>query len=1068
MTRILSLFVMFMLFGVLAFAQNRVVTGTVTDEKGLPVEAASVRVVGTNAGTATDQNGNFRLANVAPNATLKISSVGIATKDVNSGSSTSLVISVTRNGAAGTDLNLVTVGALGLKTTAKSNGTSRASVSQTQLTNGRPVNVAQALSGKVSGLSIQNNSSSVNGAPRIVIRGLRSITGNNTALIVLDGVAVPANTINIINPNDIERIDVLKGGQSATLFGSDGVNGAIVITTKKGNRKPEVTFTNTINVESLAYLPRTQHGFGSGSAYGANNNENFHPAENQQYGPAYDGSIRPLGRTVQDGSIQLLPYSDIADIRKRVWDQGYTRQSDISYRAGGDGSSFFLSYQNLNTTGIVGGDKYERNNLRMNASKTYNKISISYDASYSFDNAKRTNSDFYFFALNSASWVPFDRYKDWKNDKFSTPNGYYNDYYNNPYWERDNNRFNTKSYIFNGNFKLDYKATSDLTFTGRVAIAQTNTTQTTTSNNYTYSNWARTGGFVNYYNNDYDRFLTGLGKFVARSTPIPGGNGESQATGSRLVFDGFGVYDKKFNNYSLRVLAGTQAVVGRTKNIALSTASLGFSDLYNLTNSGTGLTPGGNSESQSRKIGGFVDVTGGFKDIVYLHGSYRTDFSSLYYAPSIGYNKPYFSTYGGDIAFNVSELIPSIKNKESKIVDYIKIRAAYNVNGNDNIAAYQLQQIYPNAGGFPYAGLLGSTVGNTLISPVLKPEEIKSKEVGAELSLFENRLVLEGSIYQQKANDQSLTVAISPASGFSSYRLNAANVTNKGYEADIKAIVYRTKDLSINVSANYSNNTNVVDQLFGATGLRSFEYQAPDDRASLNATVGQTFPYLRTTAFQRDAQGRVIVDANDGWPLRTDGRVNQGTTLPRHNLGVGLNIRYKNISFVANAEYRGGALLYHDLGTDMAFTGSGAITAIYNRQQFIWPNSVVDDGTGKLVPNTNVAVDSYKAIYQGYGDAGFSRGLSGVGEAFVTSADFWKLRDVSISYDFPQSILGGRKIIKDASFSVWGRNLITLLPKDNWYTDPELSNTSGNSQGINTTLNTPPVRQMGATLKLVF
>ena len=270
---------------------------------------------------------------------------------------------------------------------------------------------------------------------------------------------------------------------------------------------------------------------------------------------------------------------------------------------------------------------------------------------------------------NSAKAIDFlAKLKDWKNDKFSTPNGYYNDYYNNPYWERDNNRFNTRNYNFNSNFKLDYKATSALTFTGRVAIAQTNTTQTTTSNNYTYSAFSKTGGFVNYYSNDYDLFLTGRGKFISRSTPIPGSNGESQSTGSRLTFDAFGVHDKKFTNISLKTILGFQASVRRTKGISASTSSLGVSGLYNLSNSATGLFNASNSESQTRKIGGYADVTVGIKEILFLHGTARTDFTSVFSGPAIGYNDPQFNTYGGDVSFIVSDLIPSIKNKENNVM----------------------------------------------------------------------------------------------------------------------------------------------------------------------------------------------------------------------------------------------------------------------------------------------------------------------------------------------------------------------------------------------------------------
>jgi TonB-linked SusC/RagA family outer membrane protein len=1067
MTRIFSLFVVFMLSGVLAFSQNRVVTGTVTDNKGVAVTNASVVVVGTKLGASSDENGRYRIANVPPNATLKVTAYGITAKETALEGASSLNFTVTRTAD---DLKeVVVVGALGIKKSAKSSGTASGSVNNAQLTVGRPTNIAQALSGKISGLTINNNSSSVNGSPRIVIRGLRSITGDNQALIVLDGVAVPASTINFLNANDVERVDVLKGGQSATLFGSEGVNGAIVITTKKGVRKPEITLSNTLNAETLAYLPRTQHGFGSGSAYGSSNAENFHPSENQQYGDHYDGSIRPLGRQLADGSILLLPYSDRPNIRRKVWDVGQTRQTDISYRAASENTSFFTSYQNSITNGIVPGDKYERNVFRINAGNTYNKFNISFDANYSFDNAKRTDADYYFSALNSASWVPFTDFADWQGNKFADPKNYYNDYYNNPYWEKDNNRFNTRSNSFNSNFKVAYNYTKDFTIKAQVGIIQTNTNQTTKYNNYAYSGYSKTGAFSNYFNQDYDRFLTGLGRFIARSTPIVGGNGESQSTASRITGDVFATHKKPLGNFTLKTILGLQASVRRTKGISVSTNGIGVNGLFNLGNSLTGLYNGGNSESQTRKIGAYLDASLDYKNFIFFHGSARQDYTSIFSGPAIGYNSPNFSTFGGDVSLIVSDLIPSIKDRSSKVFDLIKVRASYNVNGNDNLGAYSLQQIYPNASGFPYSGLLGSTLGNTLYSPNLRPEKVKASDIGLELSLLKNKIVIEASVYKQRSSDQILNVAISPASGYTNYLLNAADVENKGYELDLKAQVYqsKSKDFEIRGNVNYSYNTNVVTQLYGTTGLKSFEYQAPDDRASLNATVGQGFPFLRTTAFKRDGAGKVIVNAADGWPERTDGRVDQGTTLPKHVIGLGFSVKWKQITFAANAEYRGGALVYHDIGTDMAFTGSSAISAIYNRESFVWPNSVTLDPSGKSIPNTNIAVDNYKAIYQGFGDAGFSRGFSGVGELFISSADFWKIRDMALTYDFPESLFRGKNL-KGASFSTFARNLLTFLPKDNWYTDPELSNTNGNSQGINTTGNTPPTRQIGATLKLVF
>ena len=229
------------------------------------------------------------------------------------------------------------------------------------------------------------------------------------------------------------------------------------------------------------------------------------------------------------------------------------------------------------------------------------------------------------------------------------------------------------------------------------------------------------------------------------------------------------------------------------------------------------------------------------------------------------------------------------------------------------------------------------------------------------------------------------------------------------------------------------------------------------------------FPYLRTTAFARDSLGRVIIDPTDGWPERNEELVGKGTTLPIDVLGLGFTVAWKGLTLLANAEYRGGHLVYHDLGEDMTFTGSGAITTIYGRETFIWPNSsYLDPASGKYLPNNNIAVGAYQAMYQGFGDQGFTRGLAGIGETYATSAAFWKIREISLSYDIPASVIGGVKFIRGISVSAFARNPFMWLPSDNIYTDPEFSNTNGNATGINTSINTPPTRQFGGVIRVVF
>lgn len=1061
MGKILSLFTVLLLSAALTFAQDRVVTGKVTDDAGNGIPAASVIVKGSKVGVKANDDGNFSIK-VKDGQSLVFSAAGFDAQTV-SVTGNSAYAKLVRNN---TELTTVVVGALGIKRKAEEVGYAATSLKGEAALNGRQFNAAQALSGKVAGLQISNTSASVNATPRITLRGLRSISGDNTAIVVLDGVSVPANTLNYLNPNDIERYDILKGGQAATLFGSEGVNGAIVITTKRGNQKPEINFTNTYNAEMVAYLPKTQDQFGSGSAYGSSRDENFHPAENQQFGPAYDGSLRPLGRSLADGSYQLLPYSHIDGIRKKNWNTSYTRQTDLSYRAGDANSSFYLSYQNLNSNGIVPKDKYGRNSFRLNASKGYGKVNVGFDATYAWDKADKTTTDFYFLTLNTASWVPLDQYKDWRNNKFADPSGYYNDYYNNPWWSLDNQRQIAKNNYFNANVKVDYKASKSLSFTARIAIANTNANVTSNNNNYTYNPFSKSAAFVQNWSNSTDRALTGLGRSVAR-TPITGGIGESNTLGNRITADLFAVYNKNFGNVSFKAIVGGQGSSRTSKAFATSTGGIGFDGLYSLGNSSSGLFSSSNSLSEQRKIGGYGDVTLGYKGFIYLHGAYRTDYTSLFYNKDAGFDKPYFSTYGGDISFILSDVV-SLKAAK---IDNLKIRASYNRNGNDNLGPYSLQQTYPNGTGFPYIGLpgvpslLGSTKGNLLVTPGLTPEIVNSAEIGVEMGLFKNRLTVEANYYHQKSTKQILTIDIDPASGWTSQLLNAADLTNQGYEFDVKAIAFKNRNWTVNLNANYSHTTNIVDALNG--GANNFQL-LNDGLTSVNATVGQQFPYMKVTAYKRDALGRVIINSADGWPEREDAQQGRGTTSPIHNLGLGFNVSYKNFTLAAAAEYRSGHLIYNDIGTDMTFTGSGAMTTIYGREQFIWPNSVYDDGTGKLVPNTNIAVDQYKSIYQGFGDNGFSRGFAGTGEMFVSSAAFWKLRDVSLTYDFSRTTLRNVRALKGVSISIWGRNLITLLPNDNWYTDPEFSITNGNAQGYNNTLNTPPTRQAGATLKITL
>jgi outer membrane receptor protein involved in Fe transport len=377
-----------------------------------------------------------------------------------------------------------------------------------------------------------------------------------------------------------------------------------------------------------------------------------------------------------------------------------------------------------------------------------------------------------------------------------------------------------------------------------------------------------------------------------------------------------------------------------------------------------------------------------------------------------------------------------------------------------SITPYRLAPDFPLGANFPFGNLAGTTVGDVFPDPNLKPEFVTSYEAGAEASLFKNRLNLDFSVYTQTSKDQVLTVALPPSTGFPSALINVGESKSWGYEADVRGNVIRNSKLNWDVSVRYSNNDNKVISLFG--GLTRLNALSGFTYGQVTIEKDRPFPYFFGTGYVRDsATNLVIVNANDGYPQRTSALLPFGRTLPKHQLGVGTTLRAGNFNFGANAEYRGGHVVYHDLGRTMAFTGSSKVTTTYDRQPFVWPNSGYKDASGKVVPNNDVATRNghYTAWVTHYRQ---------IAENFVTSGAFWKLRDVSLGYNLPASLISRAKFIKTASIGVYGRNLVTLLPKNNWYTDPEFSITTGNGLGINTDNITPPVRAYGVTLSVNF
>ena len=1059
------LFSLFLAVFVLAVAnaQVRPVTGTVKDDKGAAVAYASVKVKGQASAVVADEKGNFKIS-AAPNASLVVSATGFASTEVKA-TATSIDVVLTRQVE---DLENVVVTAQGIRKKSKEIGYAYSKVSNDEINVGRSPQLTQALAGKVSGLAIYTVNNSVDPAVKVVLRGYRSLTGNNEALIVIDGMQTTATALATINPNDVDNVSILKGGQAATLYGSAGVNGALVITTKQGSKgKLKVQFSNSTNFEEVSFLPDFQNEYGSGSQYypinfgstgydpsAANRAKlNWRPYENQQYGDKYDGSKRIAGRVLEDGSSLVVPYSDVANVRKKSFDMGISTNNQASFQGGDETSSYYLSVENQKINGIVPGDISDRTGVRVKSTKEYGNLSTTFNAAFTQIAYDRTGSDFQNDIINTASWVDLTTMRDWRSNKFANPSGYYNDYYNNPYFNKDINRLRYKDANFSGSFDLTYKVLPWMQLYNRLGIMNNSRTGKNTVEKFTYSDWAKNDAFIpaewghdDDYPGIYRAISDVLGSVSDYSSTENVVNNEFQAR-----------IQKDIANVENKLTLGYSIYQRYTKSINVSSSSIVVPDVYNVSNR-QGNLGGGESNTTERKFGYYADLNTNLKNMDYLNLNLtaRYDGTSRFFKQSRTANQYSYLYYGAALSFIVTDAFPSLK---SNVLNYAKLRTSYNKNGNDNIPLYGLDLAYNNGANFPYGNNVGLSVGNTLPDANLKPEFVTALEFGAELSMFKNRVNLDVSWYDQSSVGQVLTVKVPNSTGFSNLLINVGEVKNFGYEADLKVQLLRNTKIKWDLNVKYSYNDNKVESLY--PGISQFAYGGYS-YATTNVILGQRFPVLKTTGYYyaTDGSGARRVSPTTGYPVQNTALTERGSTLPRHMVGLGSSFSYSDFRLSFNFEYRGGNVMYSDLGRNMTFTGSGAWTS--NRTEHIYPNSYyIDPTTGADVKNNSVYVrePEYALWVNNYRQ---------IAENFVTPGWFIKLRDLNLSYNIPASLVKKSKLFSGANVALYGRNLFTIVDNKNQYTDPEFSYTSGNGLGISNTAQTPPVRQFGFNVNFVF
>lgn len=1050
----------------LAFAQERSITGKVLNDKGQPVPLATVKNKKSKQAVSAKDDGSFSIT-AATGDVLLFSSAGYGEQQVTVKSGNTIAVALSEQTQ---ELNTVVITtALGIQRQAKDLGYASTTISNKTLTAAKSVNVQQALNGKISGVNISTINSGVFETAKINIRGIRSLTGNNQPMLVVDGAPTPLAYLSAIPPDDVQEITVLKSAASAALYGPDAVNGVINITTKRGGKRPTITLNSTLQATRISFFPKMQKRFGPGAgetvdAYG---NYTYVPYENQQYGPEFDGSMQPLGIELEDGTIQMAPYSNARyKDKEKFWNTGLTLQNSVSI----SGEDFYVGVQDAKIKGLVPDDVNRRTSFRFNGGKKYGKFSANFGINYVLSNYDVVdenrfqytfpgsyNGGLFHLVMQTASNVPLLDYKDWRNNKWAQYSNYYNEFAVNPYWLIGNIRQKGRQDDITGNLDLNYQIVPWLKASARISTNLLFANLKSTNAPVVVTDWAVANRNPTQYSNRQGIVLDG------------------QNYTSRINFEYFLSGDRQVNkDFAVKYVAGGSLRHNRAKDVTVGGNNLVVPYLYNVAaRSGDAYVPTyfgfngventvNNFDVRSRLISAYGTFGVSYRGWANVEFTGRNDWDSRLKA---GNRSFFYPAVNASVV--LSDAVPSLG---TGIFSYVKLRGAISKSGNVNIRPYQLKATYSQPVNFPYGNIAGYGSDPTIPSDNLKPEFVNTKEVGVELGFLNNKINFEATYFHQNNTDQIIQITQSLTTGYPFKLANAADFKNWGVEMDLglnRLINIGKGRVDLKMNATYNNNevTRTLDNtqvlIGGTAGFIQIATGSPT--VSNIAVVGLPAFAFQLTDYERDpATGKVIVDKNTGLPRQAGGTVIRGRSLPLWVLGITPSYTVGNFSFSMTWDYKGGHDFYAGLGSDADIAGVSARSAEYGRKRFVFPNSVYLEN-GKYIDNTNIQVQdgNYNFWAQAIN--------TGIATNYFSSAAAWRLREVNISYNLPQKWLGNGKVIKKVTLSAVGKNLLLLVPKSNQWSDPEFNYTNANNTvGVSSSFQTPASRLFGGSVTVQF
>lgn len=1035
-----------------ATAQHRTISGQVRDTDGHPFPGATITAPGNRPVTA-DNEGRFSLE--ADSSThVSVTAVGALPTDVVIGAQDFIDIRLQRSNAG---LDTVVVTALGIRRSRSSLPYATQQVSAAELNRTPVTNFTTALSGKVAGLQI-TAPNTLGGSANVILRGSKSLTQSNQALFVVDGVPFDNSTPNQngydlgnlaadLNPADIESVTVLKGAAASALYGSRAANGVIVVTTRKGSANHAglgITVNEGIRVGSVdkSTLPRyqTEYGQGYGSAgyssgypnesgffyYTPVNGSNGQPErvvqtdQDQVWGPAYDPSLNVYQwNAFSPGNPNYgkatpwvaAAHHDPTDLFRAP----IANVTGVAIDGGDEKLLFRTSYTNSFEQGILPNSNIRKNVFQLSATYHLTDDLTAGGSIFYIDQSGLNRDSYDFRATNTIvrdfrQWWPTsvdlqqqkdDYFRTRTNNTWNWLGGYANSgslpqpaYHNNAYWTLYENYNNDSRQRYFGNIHLDYRIADGLSLTARVA------------------------------RDNYDQLFesrVAVGSFQTAS--YKKFNGSFTETNYDLLLR----FDRNVSeDFNLKALLGGNV----RQNLATSTAAatnggLVIPRLYALSNSVK--TPDAPAETYAKKEvdGVFGGITLGFRKLATIDATVRRDQSS---ALPKGNNAYYYPAVSANLIF--SQWL-----SQFAWLSFGKLRANYAEAGND-APVYSLQNTYLPGTTFNGQPLFNYTSVNN--NQNLKPERNRTYELGAELAFLNNRIAVDVTYYHSRLTDQITPITPSTATGFSSFYVNGGAVQNQGVELVLNATPVRLRDFSWNVAINWSRNSNKVISLYG--GQSSYTIASFQNSVQLVAEVGKPYGILRGSDYQY-LNGRRLIDA-DGYPVKSpNSKSDIGNINPDWLGGITNTFTYKQfaLSFLIDVK-QGGDLYSLDMDYG-SWSGVYAETAGKNdlgnplRNPLSSGGGIVLQGvTADGKPNT-VRVDASDINVDG-SRFPFSSINSLAAKSYVYDASYVKLRELSLSYSVPASLLKGAAFVKSLNLALTGRNL-WIIHKNLPYADPE-------------------------------